>query len=90
MCDYINELFEMREKYILPIVNDTVMPNPGCTSANRTAKLPEYLKDYICCDLNHYFVCVFVFCVVFCPKLFAANVMYLGYKQAIKSLNLES
>ena len=48
LCDYINELFDMREKYMLPILNEIVTLNPVCTRANRTTKIPEYLKDYIC------------------------------------------
>ena len=48
MCDYINELFEMREKYMLPTINDIANLKPVCTRANRITKVPEYLKDYVC------------------------------------------
>ena len=46
MRDYINELFEMREEYMLPMITDSVMLKPVCTGANKIAKLPEYLKYY--------------------------------------------
>ena len=48
MCDYINELFDMREKYILPTINEIANLKPVYTRANRETRIPEYLKDYVC------------------------------------------
>ena len=48
LCDYINDLFEIREKYMLPVINDIVKLKPVCTRSNRITRIPEYLKDYIC------------------------------------------
>ena len=48
MCDYINALFDMREKYMLPTINEIANLKPVYTRANRETRIPEYLKDYVC------------------------------------------
>ena len=48
ICDYVNELFEIREKYMLPVLDNIMNLKPVCTRLNRTIKIPEYLKDYVC------------------------------------------
>ena len=63
ICEYVNELFEIREKYMLPVLDCIMNLKPVCTRLNRTVKIPEYLKDYVCL---HCLTCIYVFlCYLF-------------------------
>ena len=48
ICEYVNELFEIREKYMLPVLDSIMNLKPVFTRLNRTIKIPAYLKDYVC------------------------------------------
>ena len=48
LCDYINDLFDIREKYMLPVISEIVKLRPVCTRSKRVTKIPEYLNNYVC------------------------------------------
>ena len=48
ICEYVNELFEIREKYMLPVISEIVKLRPVCTRSKRVTKIPEYLNNYVC------------------------------------------
>ena len=49
LCDYINDLFDIREKYMLPpVISEIVKLRPVCTRSKRVTKIPEYLNSYVC------------------------------------------
>ena len=48
LCDFINDLFEIREKYMLPVISEIVKLRPVSTRSKRVTKVPEYLNNYVC------------------------------------------